>query len=81
MIKLESPPPQYSQHLENLSLKGNLAQLLNLPSTEDFDVAPIEEVSATPAALEYDGVVERWPSILAAKSLKIFNSTSFDVYL
>ena len=47
---------------------ANLAQLLNLPSTEDFDVAPIEEVSATPAALDYDGVIERWPSILAAKS-------------
>ena len=47
---------------------ANLAQMLNLPSTDDFDVAPIEEPSATPAALDYDGVVERWPSILAAKS-------------
>lgn len=26
---LPPPPSPYSQHLENLSLKGNLAQLLN----------------------------------------------------
>ena len=47
---------------------ANLAQMLNLPSADDFDVAPVEEPLATPATVDYDGVIERWPSILAAKS-------------
>ena len=42
--------------------------MLNLPSADDFDVAPVEEPLATPATVDYDGVIERWPSILAAKS-------------
>ena len=48
----------------------NLAQLLNLPSAEGFDVAPIDETAASqPAtAANYDEVVEKWPSILSAKS-------------
>lgn len=48
----------------------NLAQLLNLPSAEGFDVAPIDESTASqPAtAANYDDVVEKWPSILSAKS-------------
>jgi len=47
---------------------ANLAQMLNLPTAEGFDVAPVENTSATSAALDYDGVIERWPSIVAAKS-------------
>ncbi len=46
----------------------DLAQMLNLPTTEGFDVAPVEETSVPPMPIDYDGVIERWPSILAAKS-------------
>lgn len=48
----------------------DLAQLLNLPSTEGFDVAPIDETTAGQPAMpvNYDDVVEKWPSILSAKS-------------
>lgn len=44
-----------------------LAQMLNLPSVDDFDVAPFDENSATPTSIDYEGVIERWPSIVAAK--------------
>lgn len=46
----------------------NLAQLLNLPNVEDFDVAPIDEPAPNLTVADYTDVVERWPSITAAKS-------------
>ena len=46
----------------------NLAQLLNLPNVENFDVAPIDEPSPNLTVADYTDVVERWPSITAAKS-------------
>lgn len=46
----------------------NLAQLLNLPSAEGFDVAPIDEPAPNLTVADYTDVVERWPSITAAKS-------------
>lgn len=45
-----------------------LAQMLNLPSADDFDVAPIDESSAILTSIDYDSVIERWPSVVAAKS-------------
>ena len=46
----------------------NLAQLLNLPTVDDFDVAPIDEPLPNLTVADYTDVVERWPSITAAKS-------------
>lgn len=57
----------------------NLAQMLNLPTPDDFDVAPLEETSAAPASLDYDGIIERWPSIVAAKSSIEANKAQVDV--
>lgn len=49
---------------------NDLVQLLNLPSAEGFDVAPIDVTTAGQPAMpaNYDDVVEKWPSILSAKS-------------
>ena len=44
-----------------------LAQLLNLPSPEGFDIADINEESETPI-VDYKKVVDTWPSIVAAKA-------------
>lgn len=44
-----------------------LAQLINLPSIEGFDIADINEESGS-SVINYDQVVNNWPSILAAKA-------------
>ena len=44
-----------------------LSQLLNLPSTEGFDIAEIHEESEAPA-VNYEQVLNNWPSIVAAKA-------------
>ena len=45
-----------------------LAQMLNLPTAEGFDVAPINENTPTLTNIDYDAAIEQWPSIIAAKS-------------
>ena len=44
-----------------------LSQLLNLPTVEGFDIADINEEGEAPV-VNYDNVVNNWPSILAAKA-------------
>lgn len=44
-----------------------LAQLLNLPTAEGFDIADINEEGETPV-VNYEKVTESWPSIMAAKA-------------
>lgn len=44
-----------------------LAQLLNLPTAEGFDITDINEEGETPV-VNYEKVAESWPSIMAAKA-------------
>ena len=44
-----------------------LSQLLNLPTVEGFDIADINEEGEAPV-VNYDNVVNNWPSILSAKA-------------
>lgn len=44
-----------------------LSQLLNLPSTEGFDIADINEENEAPA-VNYNQVLNNWPSIISAKA-------------
>lgn len=46
----------------------SLAQLLNLPTVDGFDVLPFEAPADSLSLIDYEGAVEQWPSILAAKS-------------